>query len=188
MTRAILFLMCSVATAGIVDRVAVVIDKVVITESEVQDEVRLTEFLNNQPIDVSAAARKSAAERLVDQTLIHNEMQAAGYAPPSSSETDTLLRNFRQQRFPTAAAYEAALTRYGITESQLKKHLAWQVAALRFTDLRFGSLPNAPATQPADGSADRAAAGENSVDQQMEAWLKAARTHSKIVFKAEAFQ
>jgi hypothetical protein len=188
MTRAILFLMCGVAAAGIVDRVAVVIDKTVITESEVQDEVRLTEFLNNQPLDVSAAARKSAAERLVDQTLIHNEMQAAGYAAPSAAETDTLLRNFRQQRFPTTAAYQAALTRYGITEDQLKKHLAWQVAALRFTDLRFGSMPNAPEAQSADGSADRAAPGANSVDQQMEAWLKQARTNSKIVFKAEAFQ
>jgi hypothetical protein len=188
MTRAILFLMCGLAVAGIVDRVAVVIDNKVITESEVQDEVRLTEFLNNQSLDLSAAARKTAAERLVDQTLIHNEMQAAGYAAPSPTETDTLLRNFRQQRYPTTAAYQAALTRYGITEDQLKKHLAWEVAALRFTDLRFGSMPNAPATQSADRSADRAAPGESSVDQQMEAWLKHARTNSKIVFKAEAFQ
>jgi hypothetical protein len=188
MTRAMLVFICGVAAAGIVDRVAVVIDKTVITESEVQDEVRLTEFLNNQPLDVSASARKAAAERLVDQTLIHNEMDAAGYTPPSASDTDALLRNFRQQHFPTAAAYQAALKRYGITEDELKKHLAWQVAALRFTDLRFGSMPNAPATQSSDGSADRAAAGENSVDQQMEAWLKQARTNSKIVFKAEAFQ
>ena len=33
---------------AVVDRVAVVIDKTVVTESEVLDELRLTEFLNDQ--------------------------------------------------------------------------------------------------------------------------------------------
>lgn len=184
MTRAILFLICGVAVAGVVDRVAVVIDKKVITESEVEDQVRLTEFLNNQPLDLSAAARKTAAERLVDQTLIHNEMQMSGYAQPSAADSDNLLRSFRQEHYRTSAAYQQALVHYGITEKELKQHLLWQLTALRFTDLRFRSMP---APQGAE-SADRASENDAAVDQQMEAWLKQARTNSKIVFKSEAFQ
>lgn len=188
MTRAILFLMCGVAAAGVVDRVAVVIDKKVITESEVEDEVRLTQFLNNQPLDLSAAARKAAAERLVDQTLIHNEMQMSGYAQPSATDADNLLHSFRQEHYKAAASYQQALAHYGISEKELKQHLLWQVTALRFTDLRFRSMPAPPGAASADRSADRAADNEAAVDQQMEAWLKQARSNSKIVFKAEAFQ
>ncbi|HWC97603.1 MAG TPA: hypothetical protein VG456_12650 [Candidatus Sulfopaludibacter sp.] len=185
MSKALLFLCCCAAAASVVDRVAVVIDKTVITEGEVQDEVRLTEFLNGQPLDLSASARRAAADRLVDQTLIRNEVEISHYAPPSAADTDKLLQQFRQQHFRTAAAYREALARYGITEDQLKRHLIWQLTALRFTDLRFRSEPAPPGAESADRAADGSA---SSVDQQMDAWLKQARGNSKIVFKQEAFQ
>ena len=69
------------------------------TESEVQDEVRLTEFLNQQPLDLGPEQRRAAAERLVDQQLIRNEMQIGGYPQPSQSEAEAMLRNFRQEHY-----------------------------------------------------------------------------------------
>src|SRR5450432_3413792 len=59
-------LMVLAAAAGVVDRVAVVVGDTVITESEVLDELRLTEFLNSQPPDTRPEQRRAAAERLVD--------------------------------------------------------------------------------------------------------------------------
>jgi hypothetical protein len=170
----------------VVDRVAVVIGKKVITESEVLEELRLTEFLNNQPLDLGPAARRTAAEHLVDQQLIRQEIENSGYAKPAASEADALLRSFRRQRFPTDAEYQVALEKYGITEEELKQRLLWQATALQFTDLRFRS--QLPEVGPP--SADRAATEteSTSVDQQMDAWLKQARASAKIVFKQEAFQ
>ena len=171
---------------AVVDRVAVVIDKTVVTESEVLDELRLTEFLNDQPLELGPKARREAAERLVDQELIRRELEISGYAPPSANEADALLRKFRQDRFHSVTAYHAALRKYGIAEEQLKAHLLWQLTAIRFTDQRFRSqLPEA-GSQSADRAADDAPA--NSVDQQMDAWLKEARDNTKIAFKPEAFQ
>jgi hypothetical protein len=173
-------------SAATVDRVAVVIDKKVVTESEVLDELRLTEFLNDQPLELGAKSRREAAERLVDQELIRRELEISGYAPPAASEADSLLRKFRQNRFHSLADYRAALQKYGIAEEQLKAHLLWQLTAIRFTDQRFRSQLPETGSQSADRSADDSPA--NSVDQQMDAWLKEARSNTKITFKQEAFQ
>jgi len=170
------------ATAAVIDRVAVVIGATVITESEVIQEVRLTQFLNNQPLDLSPTQRRAAAERLVDQQLIRNEMQAGAYAQPSAAEADTILRNFRQERYPSQAQYQAALDRYGLTEEDLKQHLLWQAAVMRFTSLRF----QAPPAAPAESGANRYQAGGE--PDQMDAWLKETRAQTRIQFKKEAFQ
>ena len=181
----LLLLLGGLCPAAVVDRVAVVIDKKVITETEVLDELRLTEFLNNQPLDLSPAARRAAAEHLVDQELIRRDLQNSGYPQPSPSEADALLRKFRQERFHSMAEYQAALQKYGITEEQLKQRLLWQLTVLRFTDLRFRPLQTDTPSQSADRAADGTA---NSADQQLDAWLKQARSDSKIAFKPEAFQ
>jgi hypothetical protein len=195
--------------AAIVDRVAVVVGKTVITETEVLQEVRLTQFLNQEPLDLGPEARRAAAERLVDQQLIRNEMQIGGYPQPSPSEAEDVLNRYRQENYPSAAAFRAALEKYGITEEQLKQHLLWQQAALQFTEVRFRPDLQMPAaagtdhsagsvreTEPQPGriqSANRLRAGAaapagNSVDQQMDAWLKEARANTKIQMKKEAFQ
>jgi hypothetical protein len=171
---------------AVVDRVAVVIDKKVVTESEVLDELRLTEFLNDQPLELGAKARREAAERLVDQELIRRELEISGYAPPSGNEADALLRKFRQDRFHSVAEYHTALRKYGIAEDQLKAHLLWQLTAIRFTDQRFRLQLSETGSQSADRATDDVP--PNSVDQQMDAWLKEARDNTKITFKAEAFQ
>jgi hypothetical protein len=200
---------CAMALAGVVDRVAVVVGTNVITESEVDEEVRVTQFLNQESLDLSAPERRKAAEREVDQLLIRNEMQVGNFAQPSDGDVDGMLRRFRQEHFSSDAQYRAGLARYSITESQLKDHLRWQLAALRFTEVRF--QPGAPQLdQGADrerspdaitlaknrrarNSANRTVAAKpapagNTVDEQMDAWLKEARTQTRIEFKKGAFQ
>jgi len=88
------------AVAGVVDRVAVVVGNQVITESELLREVRLTEFMNGEPLDLSPEKRRIAAERLVDQQLVRKEMEIGSYPPPSPQEADAMLRKFRQEHYP----------------------------------------------------------------------------------------
>lgn len=182
----LLLLIASASFAGVVDRVAIVIGKQVVTESELLDDLRLTQFINNEPLDLSADARRTAAEHLVDQELIRRELELSGYAKPPAAEADALLRKFRQSRFRSDADFRAALHRYGVTVDELKRRLLWQLTAVRFVDFRFGSQP-----PESDGrAAGRAAADAPvaSADQQMDAWLKQTRSDTKITQKPEAFQ
>ncbi len=187
---AALFLLMPLS-AGVIDRVAVVVGNQVITETEVQEEVRVTQFLNGEPLDLGPDQRRAAADRLVDQQLIRDDMNVSGYSQPSAGEVDKMLAELKKERFPGGdQEYRAALDRYGITEAQLKEHLLWQLEVMRFTDVRFS--PNIP-RQPAVESANRLRAGatapvDNGVEQQLEAWLKEARTNTRIQFKKEAFQ
>jgi hypothetical protein len=170
-------------SAAVVDRVAVVVGRTVITETEVLQEARLAALLNQAPVDLGPAARRAAAERLVDQQLIRNEMQIGGYAQPSGAEIDDMLRNLKQERFPTEDQYRAALDRYGLAEQDLRRHLAWQLSTIRFTDLRFSAV-----VQDDSQSANRVKPATNGVDQQLDAWLKETRAATRIQFKPGAFQ
>ncbi|HXB73699.1 MAG TPA: hypothetical protein VNY05_36005 [Candidatus Acidoferrales bacterium] len=183
---AITFSLAAVA-AGVIDRVAVVVGNQVITESEVLLEVRLTAFLNGQPLDLGAAQRRAAAERLVDQQLIRGEMQIGGYPMPAESEGPVVLRKFRQENYPSVPAFRAALEKYGLTEDEVNRHLLWQVAALRFTDQRFHMVNLAPPAQSADRSSD-ADGAKDTGDDPMDVWLKQARSGTRIQFKKGAFE
>src|SRR3954465_12499103 len=81
--------------AAVVDRVAVVVGNTVITETEVLQEARLEAFLNGAPLDLGPAARRAAAERLVDQQLVRNEMRIGAYPQPTATEIDDMLSNLK---------------------------------------------------------------------------------------------
>lgn len=177
-------------SAAVLDRVAVVVGKDVITEGEVMDELRLSQFMTSQPLNLGPQQRRAAAERLIDQQLIRHEMEVAHYNPPAANEADNMTRQFRQEHSYSDAEFRAALEKYGITEDQFKRYLLWQLTAVRFTDERFHpKIPGNP-----EQSANRLAAGssapatEPGVDDQLDAWLKEARASTRIVFKKEAFQ
>jgi len=158
-----------IAIAVIVDRIAIVVDGAVIKQSDILNEIRVTDFINGTKLDLSLAAQKEAASRLIDQKLIRKAMAAGLYQAPASSETDRLLQQVRQ-RFATHAAYERELAAKGITEDLLKEHLLWQLAVLRFIGLRFPG-PDADA-----------------VNQQFFAWLDESRKAARIDFKVDSLQ
>lgn len=173
------------SAADVVDRVAVVVGKEVLTQSEVEEALRVTEYINGEPLDLSAARRRAAAERLVDQQLLRNEMAAMHFAMPTASETNTVFEEFVRRR---GAGDHAGLERYGVTQDQLREQLGWQLAVLRFTDVRFRSDVVAANDSAGASSADRQVPGAETVDQQMENWLKEARANTRIVFEPEAFR
>ncbi len=189
MRLAILLAATVLLPGQVLDRVAVVVGTTVITETEVIEEARLEAFLNQASLDISAAARRAAAERLVDQQLIRNEIRIGAYPQPTAAEIEDMLRNLKKERFPTEREYRAALDRYGIQEETLRRHLGWQLSAIRFTDVRFSP---AVAGNSDDGqSANRATDGANrpaDIDQRLDAWLKQTRAGTRIQFKPGAFQ
>ena len=113
-------------------------------------------------------------------------MRIGSYPKPTPAEIDSMLRNFRQEHFTSVSQYRAALQKYGVTEDQLKEHLSWQLAAIRFTDLRFGVPASRLNSRPTASLPARHA--EADVDQQMDAWLEQTRAATKVQFKPGAFQ
>ena len=204
-----------VAAAGArgktIDRIAVSVGNRVITETDVDREIRITALLNNEKADFSPAKKRAAAERMVDQTLVRSELEASRYLPPSAAEMEAALAE-EKARFGDDATYRRALAAYGVSEEDLKARLEWQLTLLRFIDVRFrpgiqigdeeirkyfdehmsaGLMAAHPGQTP---SVDDHRAGivqkliDQAADQQVEQWLKESRRRTRIQYHEEAFR
>src|SRR5258708_3729964 len=132
----LLFLLLSPLRSEIIDRIAISVGNQVITKAQIDEEVRLTAFLNGNQLDLSAEERKKAADRLIEQTLVRRDMEFSHYPIPPESDAEPGLKTARAN-YPSEAQYRQALAKYGITEEALKKRLWWQTTLLRFIDYRF---------------------------------------------------
>src|SRR3984885_16240956 len=122
--------------AEIIDRIVITVANQVITQSQVDEEIRVTAFLNRDKLDLSADAKKEAANRLIEQALIKREMDLSRYPLPQLSDTGESLRTLKAM-YPSEAEFQNALQSYGITADELSRRLWWQLTLLRFIDYRF---------------------------------------------------
>lgn len=132
-----MLLSASLAFSVVIDRIAIKIGNSIIKDSDIDRDVRVTEFLNGAPLDLGSAARKQAASRLIDQVFIRREIDIGGYPAASWPQTDRQLDQLKRQRFKTQAAFEQALRRYGVAEVDLRTQFQWQLTILSFIDVRF---------------------------------------------------
>jgi len=167
-------------TAEIVDRIAVVVGKQVVKDSDIDLDIRATAFLNGQQPDFSVASRKQAASRLIDQALIRDQIQAGEYPIAPLSEADGLIASFREDRYPSDAALARALKEYGITPDELRQRLLWQLTVLRFIDARFRPIAAASTT-------DQQEQGRR-VTELLNEWLDQARKDARVVFLEKSLQ
>jgi peptidyl-prolyl cis-trans isomerase SurA len=124
--------------AEIVDRIAVTVANTVITESEVNRQIRLTAFLNGEKPEFSPESKRRAADMLVEQALVRREMNASpGTAGPDTPAVDPQVEVVLKARYPSAAALQHAIAEYGLTEVDVRRHLEWQTRLIHFIDLRF---------------------------------------------------
>jgi SurA N-terminal domain len=213
MRSAIIILATLSSLAGwgtIIDRTAIVVGNHVIKDSDIDKEIRITSFLNNQPPDLSPAARKQAASRLIDQELIREQIRSGKYVIASANETENLLAQFKKDRFANDAGYRRALARYGIAEQELKDRLSWQLTVLRFIDTRFRpavvvsdeeiqafynahrdellrSHPGAKGLDDLKSEIEPMITGER-INQLLDQWLADARKQTRIEYLEKSLQ
>jgi hypothetical protein len=133
-----LALTCMLGNAAVVDRIAVIVGKRVVKTSDIDREMRVTSFLNRQPLDDSPDARRKAAERLIDQELMRQELLAGQYAQPTEKDAAAFLQQLKRDRFNGSdSQFQAELSRRKLTEDQLRRQILWQITVLRFIDQRF---------------------------------------------------
>jgi hypothetical protein len=185
-----------VAWAEIIDRVAVRVGTVAIAESDIVREIRLTAFLNREQPVLNGETKRKAAERLVDQRLFRKEIEMGRYPAPEPEAVDRMLQTVLAGRSDS------------FDPKELRAHVEWQLATVRFITLRFGAgiriageeiekyyrervAPKLGADAP-PAAAYRAqieqALKEEQANVQAEAWLKQARERTIIEFRKEAFQ
>lgn len=193
------------SSAVLIDRIAVVVNRHPIKSSDIERDVRLTDFLNQVPFRLDAAAEKAAEERLIDQQIIRQELSSGGYRRATETDAGKLLEQIRHDRFGGSdARFRAMLIQYGLTEDQLRAQLLWQLTVLRFINERFRSgvlisdedvqkfydEHRANFREPlAQASASiRSTLEGNQVTQQFESWLTDERKRTAIDYKTGAIQ
>lgn len=133
-----LFLLTSLAAFGvIIDQIAIVVNRQIIKESDIIREVRVTDFLNHDPLNLSLVAQKKAADRLIDQAFIRQEISLGDYPVATFRDADAELGRLEKERYKTQAALEQTLHSYGLTVPDLRYTFRWQLTVLRFIDVRF---------------------------------------------------
>lgn len=196
--------------AEIVDRIAIVVDRSVITDAQIDEEVRVTGFLNREPLNGSVEARRAAADRLIEQALVRREMALSHYSEPTTAETDAMFNAARNQA-GGAAALHKALAAYGLNEDILRAHLRSQVMLLRFIDFRFRpdveisdtdvrtyyqqevEKSRASHTAPPPSIEENRAAIEKAltsdrIDYALSSWLEEARKQVDILYMEKGLQ
>jgi hypothetical protein len=207
----VLSLAGAMGAAVTIDRIAVIVGKHVVKASDIDRDLRLTEFLNREPLDLSAPARRKAAERLIDQQIIRTELATGGYGRATDANAEALLGQIQKDRFGnTAPRLHAELSRYSVTEDELRRQLLWQLTVLRFIQQRFqgaGSvtdeaertyydqhLADLKKQNPKDSTFDalepqiRTLLEGEAVNHDFEDWLSRARQRTQIEYREGAFQ
>lgn len=204
MRAALLLLSIAAGMTGavVLDRVAVIVGKRAVKTSDLERDLRATQFLNRQPLDLSTAAKRKAADRLVEQEMIRQEIQSGGYSQPTEQDATAFLAQLRRDRFNGSdPQMRAALSRYGLSEDQLREYLLWQLTVLRFIDQRFrpGVLVtdedvhayaqehNIANSGPAQDAKIRETITGERVNQSFEEWLDQTKRRTRVVYRDAAF-
>lgn len=195
----------------VIDRVAVIVDKHIVKLSDIQRDLRVTEFLNREPPEIGSEVMRKSAERLIDQTIIAQEIARGGYARPPESEADATFQQLMQDRFSgSQTRMRNELASYSLTEAGLREQLLWQLTVLRFIDERFRPAvqigddevrsyydqhlaeykrlhPNDYSFEKLEAQIRQSLEGE-AVNKNFETWLNGARKRARIQYRQQAFQ
>lgn len=118
----------------LVDRIVAIIDRDVVTLSEVDQAeaiVRLREQATPSAVQL--------VERLIEARLVEREVARFNDDPVSESEVARQIELLRQS-FDSPEAFDAALAKSGVSLVELRAALARQLAVSRYLERRFRAL------------------------------------------------
>ena len=196
--------------AVVLDRIAVIVGQKVIKTSDIDRDLRVTEFLNRDRLSLESKLKRQAAERLIDQEIIREEISTGGYRRPPDRDAEAVLTQLRHDRFgDSETRLKQSLAQYGLSEDQLRAQLLWQLTVLSYIDQRFRvgvlvtddevhtyydqHLIELRKQYPQDPSFDalspkiRESLEGQRVNEEFNRWLEEARKRSRIEYREKAF-
>ena len=147
----------STAGAEVIDRVLAVAAGQVITLSDVTAAIDL----GLQTADGAPDPVRAVLTKLIDRELVLAEVDRYAPPEPANEAVDREVQRVRQ-RFPTAAAFDAALQRSGIDEKHLRETLRQDLRMRAYLEQRFS------------GAADRRAA-------LIDDWMTGLRRRGEVI-------
>lgn len=205
MRLAALFFFVLLGPAEIIDRIAVSVEKRVITESEILRQMRVTAFLNHEQPEITPVNKRAMADKLVEQLFIRRELETSRYptAPPDISANYKAIRG----KYGSDEEYNQALAKARITDADVQEALQWQATLLDFVEQRFRPGIQIPASEireyydlqaalnpgklpPFEEAKDEIETILTSqrVDNALDRWLGQSRTQSQVRYREEVFQ
>jgi hypothetical protein len=139
----IVLLLAGVMQAQVVDRMVAVVNRHVILESDLDQATRVEFLMQAKPIErLTYADRAAVMERLIDRSLLDQQIVNPAMLDPSPGELKTKIEEVREG-IPGAVkdeTWKTILAGYGLTQQDVEEQLTSQVRILRFIDLRFRGL------------------------------------------------
>lgn len=174
--------------AVVLDRIAVIAGTHAIKTSDIDRDIRLTQFINGESLHITPGAKRESAERLITQDIIRHEIITGGYRRPPQEAAIALEAQLRRDRFENSEQrFREALHQYGLTEPELREQLLWQITVLQFIDQRFRAgvvVTDEEAPTPRL----KAAIEAERINKNFNDWLDQARQGYRVEYKQEAFE
>jgi hypothetical protein len=126
----------------VVDRIAAVVNRRVVLESELDQSVRVESLLQNRPLGETTLSRQEALDQWIDRLLLEQQIAESDVVDPTAEELSARLKEVRSHvnGAATDEGWQKALVAYGVTERDVENHLISEFRLLRFVDLRFRGL------------------------------------------------
>ena len=121
----------------IVDRIVANVNGHILLQSDWEEEVAFEAFVNAHPIDaLTAADRKAALDRLIDQELLREQVRPSESAPAElvSARVAEIRKSLT---LSSLEEWRAALQRYGLTQSAVEKRLGNDIQLMRLVEARL---------------------------------------------------
>jgi hypothetical protein len=192
--------------AETIDRIVATVNGRPVMESELAEQLHVEQLLAGRPPALlTIAEQRLGLERLLDQILLQQQMDAVNFEQPSAEDVGKRVQQVQQQVVPNAGkdAWQRSLASYGLTEADLAEHVAMELRTLRFIDARFRpairvdpgtveayyrdelvpKMKQAGATPPALKQVEsriREILVQKQMDDLLESWLKSLRFQTEI--------
>jgi parvulin-like peptidyl-prolyl isomerase len=128
------------ASAEVLDRIIATVNGHVILQSDWDEALCYESFLSNRTLaQFTDDDRRAVLDRLIDQELLREQMNSAGFLHASDAEVDARLAEARKL-YPQASSpqqWQALLAQYHVTETDLRARIRRQIDLMRLVDARL---------------------------------------------------
>jgi len=195
-----LVLLLTAAQAEVVDRTIAVVNNHLVTWSDLDEQMRFEALENERALnELGEVQRREAFEHLVQYTILRDQMQ--GTAPATSQEVEARIADVRAGWHveKDAAKWSSTLTRYGLSEVELRELVTNQIEILKFMEFRVRPLvrisraevdeyytstlvPQGQTPEPLEAMTPkiRELLAEQKMNRELEKWLENLRTQSQV--------
>ena len=128
------------ASAEVLDRIIATVNGHVILQSDWDEALCYEALLSNRTLaQFTDDDRRAVLDRLIDQELLREQMNSAGFVHASDAEVDSRLAEARKL-YPQAASpqqWQALLAQYHLNETDLRTRIRTQIDLMRLVDARL---------------------------------------------------